>query len=44
MVVGQGNDGDYMRNNIRYKGLYESDDGITFRFKKEIDDSPKLAG
>lgn len=44
MVVGQGDDGDYVRDGELMKALYESQDGVNFIFVKEIADSPVLAG
>lgn len=44
MVVGQGDDGDYMRDGELVKALYESEDGKSFAFVKEIFDSPVEAG
>lgn len=44
MVVGQGDDGDYVRDGKMMKALYESQDGVNFTFVKEIADSPVLAG
>lgn len=44
MVIGQGSQGDYAQNKVLVKGLYESIDGVSFQFVKEIDDSPTLAG
>ena len=44
MIVAQGTDGDYMKNNALVKGRYKSKDGINFTFDKEISDSPTLAG
>ena len=44
MIVAQGTDGDYIKNNALVKGRYKSKDGINFTFDKEISDSPTLAG
>lgn len=44
MIVSQGQDGDYGKNGVLAKALYESSDGITFTFMKELYDAPVLAG
>lgn len=44
MVVGQGPDGDYVRDGSLIKALYESQDGETFVFVKEIEDTAQPAG
>lgn len=44
MVAAQGQDGDYGKNGVLAKALYESSDGINFTFVKEVYESPKLAG
>lgn len=45
LVVGQGDDGDYLKDGKLQKALYQSTDGVTFTFVEEIpDDTPELAG
>ena len=45
MVVGQGSDGDYVKDGKLSEALYQSADGVTFTFVKEIaDDTPEEAG
>ena len=45
LVVGQGDDGDYVRDGSLVEALYESQDGSTFTFVEEIaDDTPEEAG
>ena len=45
MVVGQGSDGDYVKDGKLSEVLYQSADGVTFTFVKEIaDDTPEEAG
>lgn len=45
LVLGQGDDGDYMRNGVLMEAFYKSEDGINFLFVKEIeDDTPEEAG
>lgn len=44
MVVGQGDDGDYVKDGQLVKALYESTDGKNFSFVGEIFDSPVEAG
>lgn len=44
MVVRQGQDGDYSKNNILAKALYKSVDKTTFTYVKELYDAPTLAG
>lgn len=44
MVVSQGDSGDYIKDNSLVKGLYESNDGITFTFVKEFTEPITLAG
>lgn len=44
-VVGQGDDGDYVKDGKLAEALYQSQDGVTFTFVKEIaDDTPEQAG
>lgn len=44
IVVGQGSDGDYSKNGVLLKALYESKDGIHFNFVKEIEEHHNIAG
>ncbi len=44
MVVGQGDDGDYVKNGELMKALYQSRDGMDFQFAEEIADTPEQAG
>lgn len=44
MVVGQGDDADYVKDGELMKALYESQDGVNFTFVKEIVDTTQLAG
>lgn len=44
MVVGQGDDADYVKDGELMKALYESQDGVNFTFVKEIADTTQLAG
>lgn len=44
VIVGQGDNGDYAKNNNLVKALYQSDDGVTFTFVKEVFDEAVLAG
>ena len=44
-VVGQGDDGDYVKDGKLAEALYQSQDGVTFTFVEEIaDDTPEQAG
>lgn len=44
-VVGQGDDGDYVKDGKLREALYQSEDGSTFSFVEEIsDDTPEAAG
>lgn len=44
-VVGQGDDGDYVKDGKLAEALYQSQDGKTFTFVEEIaDDTPDQAG
>ena len=44
-VVGQGDDGDYVKDGKLAEALYESQDGVNFSFVEEIaDDTPEQAG
>ena len=44
-VVGQGDDGDYVKDGKLAEELYQSQDGKTFTFVEEIaDDTPDQAG
>lgn len=45
MLVGQGDDGDYVKDGKLMKALYRSEDGVHFAFVKMVpDDTPELAG
>ena len=45
VVVGQGEDGDYIRDGKLAEALYQSEDGVNFSFVEEIaDDTPEQAG
>ena len=45
MVVGQGDDGDYVKDGKLSEALYQSADGMNFTFVREIaDDTPEEAG
>lgn len=44
MVIGQGDDGDYVRNGNLLTGLFASQDGIHFSFVKEMEDAIVEAG
>lgn len=44
VVVGQGDDGDYVKDGELMKALFKSTDGFTFEFVEEIADSPREAG
>lgn len=44
LVVGQGNDGDYVKDGKLIKALYQSADGVLFTFVKEIEDTTQPAG
>lgn len=45
MIVGQGDDGDYVKDGKLRKALYRSQDGSGFTFVEEVaDDTPDLAG
>lgn len=44
MVVGQGDDGDYVKDGELMKALYQSQDGVNFQFAEEIADTPEQAG
>ena len=44
-VVGQGDDGDYVKDGKLREALYQSEDGSTFSFVEVIsDDTPEAAG
>lgn len=45
VVMGQGDDGDYMKDGKLAEALYRSEDGVNFSFVEEIaDDTPEQAG
>ena len=45
VVMGQGDDGDYMKDGKLAEALYRSEDGVNFTFVEEIaDDTPEQAG
>lgn len=44
IIVGQGDNGDYAKERKLVKALYQSDDGTTFTFVKEVFDDAVLAG
>ena len=44
-VMGQGDDGDYIKDGKLAEALYRSEDGVNFSFVEEIeDDTPEQAG
>ena len=45
LVMGQGDDGDYMKDGKLSEALYRSEDGVNFSFVEETaDDTPEQAG
>lgn len=45
MLIGQGDDGDYVKDGKLMKALYRSEDGVHFTFVEMVpDDAPELAG
>ncbi len=44
MVIGQGDDGDYVENGKLLRALYQSEDGIHFTFVEENVDTMEEAG
>lgn len=44
LVVGQGDDGDYAKDGKEIKALYQSSNGSTFTFVKEMEDTVQQAG
>lgn len=45
LILGQGEDGDYVKDGVLMEALYRSEDGLNFTFVEEVaDDTPEEAG